>query len=252
MKVRHGFVTNSSSSSYIVSSKGQFNDVDSVFRLIVGLYKELHTLADKAMKELIDKGLFEPGDDYINKYKYNTPGRKLVDSILDEHGLDGVYDLNYYLSWEIPGWCNLSTYKEYLEWTDNENGGDRSKLAIRPFTLVDTSDSEIEDKENIAVIDDCFDWYTDSDSCGIIPTEKTEIKCCECRYNQVCKGNDHNRCLIDTPAPMEERKFDRYAKKEAMHRFGSIIVYCDEGFNLPYYIRDSLSCICDHYCGHMG
>lgn len=170
LKIRNGFVTNSSSSSFII---GKANDntvtIDSVYQEIKEFYKQYYKSCSE-MYSYVEEyypDVFEVITEKRGKYLHSKKSwdcTKIADTQLRL-----MFGLDHYE--ELPGvidWINCETYKDYVNfWIPRMEIGVHAPFYIRdfscndPYVPLDFSTQMIEcsgDNGN-GIESDILDWY---------------------------------------------------------------------------------------------
>ena len=121
MKIRYGFVTNSSSSSFIISKERNFNSVDEVFQFLKILHKEYLEKRKELIEYCKSDNRFlvteENGKTSIAIAEKKIPHQewmRIKNEIENRFGM-----LWYDISYGNIEWLNCKTYSDFLEYAKN-------------------------------------------------------------------------------------------------------------------------------------
>ena len=246
MKTRHGFVTNSSSSSYILSSDSGFETVEEVYQYIRSIYMNIPNDVNEAFKRLFKLKLIEPGGEYFRKIQ-NSGNKKKIEAILNEYGLDS-YTISELTTYEIPQWCKCETYEDYIRFI---NGSIGSYSVPRTFVIVDLRKMPVDGIDDPTHLNDLADWY-EYEALDKLDGSTVVCESCEkCEFNNECSKKNPSACRIDNQSWYEQSEYKIHNVLKITSIMGSIAVYdpdeCMEGF-----ISNRLRKLSSRYCDHMG
>lgn len=229
MKIRKDFVTNSSSSSYIISKNNKYKSQEDLYQYIRQLAVEYKQKLTDALDKLED--LYTLTKDYklidksTNKQVEHIKLAAILSDIKNKYELDiySLHDFKYYKSTRYILY-KIITNKTYAEYCDHNGNHDS-------FRIIDlTNDNSIDDY----AYDEIINWYI---SCY------NDVKRYNCKY---CNEVNKEYCYIANNNYTSDTPFYSI--------FGEYAVYEEDGieFRLPEYIRNKLSDISNFCCGHMG
>ena len=232
MKVRRSFVTNSSSSSFLMGTMKDNITKDIVFRVICELYKEYYGIRERIMQRLGEY----PGMFWDENYQgFEIQEREDVDWLAVSHRFEeefGIFTWSHF-GYDV-GWWDLNTYQEYQAYWEEKRK--TNTLAYEPFTIVDYSQGE---RDDCLFGESIFSWYVKCDG-----RAKRAIPRCE-----TCSMEfDDEKCREYRRGVQE----GSITKKNRMEAFlGKLCVESWEG-EIPYYVAEKLSTLSRFSCIHMG
>lgn len=231
MKIRKDFVTNSSSSSYIISKNSIYKSKEDIYQYIRQITKEYVQKLTDVLDELEESYTLTKDykliDKTTNKQIEHMKLAAILSDIKNKYELD-IYDLHdfkfkYYKTTRYILY-KITSYESYAEYCDHNGNHDS-------FRIIDlTNENNIDDYSYNEIIN----WYINC---------YNDVKRYNCEY---CNEINKKYCYIANNSYTSDTPFYSI--------FGEYAVYEEDGMELrlPDYIRNKLSDISNFCCGHMG
>ena len=232
MKKRNGFVTNSSSSSFIINKKHEFSSVEEVFEFIKELYAEWKQKRDDMIEFCKNDKRYTVIDEdgfvkiQCKKTKPFSNEWSLWNRELNEKfGMSHYVNLNYDLSW-----LKCETYADFLTMT--------SKNHWYVFHIIDFANPEQYTYECGDDMKDIIGWYMPCFG-------KKAEDCSKCSEFLYCDAQDTLKQSV------KEVQENSHTNETIVNFFGRFCIASECGF-MPEYVEEVLKTMSTFSCGHMG
>lgn len=270
MKIRKDFVTNSSSSSFIIGKKEDESvTIESVYQTVRGLYKELLAKRDELIEYIkanpkLKLEYHEYPDENYATFGFKNGGVKddydgsINRTIKKQFGIDtwDSFDADY-------GWLDCETYQEYESYWIQKMKESKSYKIYAPFTIGDFLEEKkinwlhwnqyVKDEYDSEDVDDIHCINSKSNVLGwYFPYAEeafdTELSCETCRNNNWCEVKEKIKCQ-SCSAEIREKAIPE--DKACLYLLGRVCIYSESGY-INNYVVERLSEISEYSCNHMG
>jgi len=258
MKLRSDFVTNSSSSSFVIGRAGDDTTVDSVFHIIQEFYKEYYAAKDALMRDMDKYGLVYDNNkgcfNFKNGKSWDDKNSKINKTIEKIYGID-----TWCYFGEPEEWFNFETYQEYVEYWQTkmaEAQEDTHSYSHAPFSIID-----FEGMEEYIPLHDGYKWMNEGKVSGPrLASDSSEFGWYLACGDRFVAGEEHdpeycNYCSFDKEECKkirEQFKTGELTNENALVMvLGKISIRSECGY-IPDFVVDKLRKIANYSCNHMG
>ena len=256
MKIRSDFVTNSSSSSFIIGKSDEDISKDIVYGIVREYYKKWLVAIEKLKrnaKKYRVKWDDQEGEFHYARSNYSWNTEREIDAKIKKNFGISVWDSFYY----DTSWLDCETYSEYEAYWKNKCATFVSQYTVHaPFYIVDYVKDEtyatLNDNNVELPIGDVGEvcslvcWHKDVPSALVYGNSCDDFDCKYCKlYNKRTK--EKNCSELKEKFASGELNLDNAVRV----LLGRICIHSYDGW-MPPFVTRRLSRISEYSCVHMG
>lgn len=256
MKIRSDFVTNSSSSSFVIGKKDDTSaTIESVYQTIKRFYKERLELRNKAIVYVAEhpelKMTYVQKDNYA-KFECSEKDSKRRWQLQDD--FEEACSISVWDYFDHDDWLDCITYEDYEQYWMYKKACSDDPHVHAPFTITDfleertiewlhfnskseydTTTHRVNSKSEVLnwyfpYIDEAFNYANNCEACG-------QSEWCD---KEKCMRERKDILINNIPED-----------KACLYMMGRVCIHSESGY-IPDYVVEKLCGVSEYSCNHMG
>lgn len=232
MKYRTDFVTNSSSSSFIIDTKENYNSIEEIFQMLKMLCQEYLEKRQELIEYCKHDSRFvvtEDGEKTRIEFAKKKPPieewRQVRDFIESQFGMHW-FDIAYYKL----DWLKCETYEEFLKYTEND---------YYYINIIDLLNPQFKQEGDVDSVDELIEWYMPCFS------HNHQKDCNSCSNKEYCTVAECDKEFVENIKKTND-------KTDVLKLFFGRYCICSESGYIPDYVVQKLGEASTFWCNHMG